>query len=390
MKRLKTWLQFIGWPTVTGVLCALVIVQYQQLQRFQQLPAVLQSNENSIIALPQTESPPNPSQQTTAVATIPFSDAIGAAAPSVVSITATSVNVEGGDLPNQRFRLGERSSLGSGVIISEKGYILTNLHVVDTLADFDTTVTLTDGRSVPGTVIALDKENDLALLHINMKDLPHIQLGDDKDLKVGDIVFAIGYPRNIGQSVSQGIISAIGIKHRRNSEDYLIQTDAAINPGNSGGALINRSGKLVGINSAIYSESGSFEGIGFATPVSIAVRIMDRLIKETIASSTGYLGVTTGEALNDQSSELFFGVPDIRGMLVQNAQSGGPAELAGVLPGDVITKVEDKLVLSEQDALQKIQTTKPGDTINVEVYRNGQTLSIPITLGFGQSLIVEP
>ena len=386
MKRLKSFLQFIGWPAVTGVLCALVIVQYQQLQRFQQLPGL---SSNAIPSLPALVNQAVPVPQAAAPATIPFSEAIRAAAPSVVSITATSVNIAV-DLPTQQIRLGERASLGSGVIISEKGYILTNLHVVDTLTDFDTTVTLTDGRSIPGTVIALDEENDLAVLHINLKNLTPIQLGNDQDLKVGDIVFAIGYPRNIGQSASQGIVSAVGIKHRRHSEDYLIQTDAAINPGNSGGALVNRNGQLVGINSAIYSESGSFEGIGFATPISIALRIMDRLVTETIASSTGYLGVTTGEALDDQSSELFFGVPDIRGMLVQNAQAGGPAELAGVLPGDVIIKVEDKLVLSEQDALRQIQTTKPGDTITVEVYRNGQVISIPIILGFGQSLIVEP
>jgi len=388
MNRLKSTLLFIGWPLVTGVLCALVIVQYQQLQRFEQWFTSTDIGRTSEAAS-QTNSLPNVIEP----ATIPFSEAIGAAAPAVVSITATSFNVEGVDLPAEdrvEFRLGERASLGSGVIISDKGYILTNLHVVDTVLEFDTTVTLTDGRSVHGTVIALDEENDLAVLHINAKSLTPIHLGNDKDLEMGDIVFAIGYPRNIGQSVSQGIVSAVDIKHRSHSEDYLIQTDAAINPGNSGGALINRNGELVGINSAIYSESGSFEGIGFATPVSIAVRIMEKLVAETIASSTGYLGVTTGEALNDQSSELFFGVPDIRGMLVQNVQAGGAAELAGVLAGDVITRVEDKLVLSERDALQEIQTTNPGDTINVEVYRNGQTLSIPITLGFGQALIVEP
>ena len=285
--------------------------------------------------------------------------------------------------------LGERASLGSGVIVSDKGYILTNLHVVDTLFDaFDTEVTLNDGRKKPATVIAWDEDNDLAILHINMDNLTPISIGDETAMEVGDIVFAIGYPRNIGQSVSQGIISALN--NSPDSSSAIIQTDAAINPGNSGGALIDAEGKLIGINSSIFSESGNFEGIGFATPVSLAVAVLDEMVEQAIEANSGYLGVITGEALNAQSSQLFFGADHIRGMLVENVDNGGAAQRAGIQPGDVITKVEDTTVVDAQNIMLEIRNKKPGDTINIEIYRAGQTLSLPTVLGFGQAIIIEP
>lgn len=373
MQQLLRILHFTSWPIICGVLVALVYIQYQQLSEFSRQTADISK----------TQEPRSNSAS--------FADAISKAAPSVVSINATSVNVESVERAAEdrvNLYLGERASLGSGVIVSEQGFILTNLHVVDTLFDaFDTEVTVSDGRRTPATVIAWDKANDLAVLHINMDDLAPIAIGDDKQLEVGDIVFAIGYPRNIGQSVSQGIVSAL--THNPNSSISIIQTDAAINPGNSGGALIDTNGKLVGLNSSIFSESGNFEGIGFATPASTAVSAMEELVKQAIAANSGYLGVLTGEALNERSSQLFFGVNHIRGMLVENVDTGGAAERAGIQPGDVITRVEETPVIDGQNIMMEIRNKKPGDTITVQVYRNGQTFNLPVTLGFGEALIIE-
>ena len=373
MQQLLRILHFTSWPIICGVLVALVYNQYQQLSEFSRQTADISKTQE-----PRSN-------------TASFADAISKAAPSVVSINATSVNVESVERAAEdrvNLYLGERASLGSGVIVSEQGFILTNLHVVDTLFDaFDTEVTVSDGRRTPATVIAWDKANDLAVLHINMDDLAPIAIGDDKQLEVGDIVFAIGYPRNIGQSVSQGIVSAL--THNPNSSISIIQTDAAINPGNSGGALIDTNGKLVGLNSSIFSESGNFEGIGFATPASTAVSAMEELVKQAIAANSGYLGVLTGEALNERSSQLFFGVNHIRGMLVENVDTGGAAERAGIQPGDVITRVEETPVIDGQNIMMEIRNKKPGDTITVQVYRNGQTFNLPVTLGFGEALIIE-
>ena len=373
MQRFGKLVRFMSWPVICGVLVAIVYLQYQQLDRITQQSSTL------------------PSFQQPAPTTTSYADAIRSAAPSVVSINATSVNVESIERTAEdrvNLYLGERASLGSGVIISEQGFILTNLHVVDTLFDaFDTEVTLNDARRTPATVVAWDKTNDLAVLHINMDDLTPIQIGDENNLQVGDIVFAIGYPRNIGQSVSQGIVSAL--THGTEGSVTIIRTDAAINPGNSGGALIDREGKLVGLNSSIFSESGNFEGIGFATPASIAVSAMQEMVEQAIEANSGYLGVLTGEALNEQSSQLFFGVDHIRGMLVENVDVGGAAERAGIEPGDVITRVEETPVIDGQNIMMEIRNKKPGDTINVQVYREGQTLNFPVTLGFGEALIIE-
>lgn len=374
MNRISTILQFLGWPIVCGVLAAIAFLQYQQLERVGAL--VEQSGATAVSAPPFTAS---------------FADAIALAAPSVVSINARRLDVESIERMSEdqvNFYLGERTSLGSGVIIDARGYVLTNLHVVDTLFDaFDTELTLNDGRRTPATVVAWDKIHDLAVLHINMDDLPPIPVGNSSELQVGDIVFAIGYPRNIGQAVSLGIVSALTIG--ADAGMTAIQTDAAINPGNSGGALINARGELVGINSSIYSESGTFEGIGFATPADVAVAVMRDMVTEAIAANSGYLGVITGEALDSQSSQLFFGVDHIRGMLVESVDEGGPAMRAGIAPGDVITRVGNSTVIDAQNIIQEIRNKKPGDTVNVQVYRNGQTFNFPTILGYGQAVIIE-
>ena len=374
MERVAKTIQFISWPIVSGILLAIVYLQYQQLDQLSQ--QVELANRN----LPAEE--PNNS----------FSEAIRKASPSVVRITATRFDVESVELLSEdqvTFNLEEQNSLGSGVIVNENGFILTNLHVVDNLLDFfETEVTLSDDRRTPATVVAWDRVNDLAVLHINMDNLTPIEMGNVQELQVGDIVFAIGYPRNIGQSVTQGIISAIN----QNPDETVsfIQTDAAINPGNSGGALIDSEGNLIGINSSIFSESGNFEGIGFATPASIAFNSMEDLVAQAIEGNSGYLGVLTGEALDSQSSQLFFGVDHIRGMLVESVDDGGAAEQAGIRPGDVITRVENTQVVDAENILMEVRNKKPGDTVNIQVYRNGQTFNLPTTLGFGEARIIEP
>jgi S1-C subfamily serine protease len=374
MERVVKIIQFISWPVVSGILLAIVYLQYQQLNQLSQQVELV----NQHLSIEESNNS--------------FSEAIHKASPSVVGITATRFDVESVELLSEdqvTFNLEEQNSLGSGVIVSENGFILTNLHVVDNLLDFfETEVTLNDDRRTPATVVAWDRVNDLAVLHINMDNLTPIETGDVQELQVGDIVFAIGYPRNIGQSVTQGIVSAIN--HNPDETVSFIQTDAAINPGNSGGALIDSEGNLIGINSSIFSESGNFEGIGFATPASIAFNSMEDLVAQAIEGNSGYLGVLTGEALDSQSSQLFFGVGHIRGMLVESVDDGGAAEQAGIRPGDVITRVENTQVVDAENILMEVRNKKPGDTVNIQVYRNGQTFNLPTTLGFGEARIIEP
>ncbi|MCH2323879.1 MAG: trypsin-like peptidase domain-containing protein [Pseudomonadales bacterium] len=374
MERVVKIIQFISWPVVSGILLAIVYLQYQQLDQLSQQVELA----NQHLSIEESNNS--------------FSEAIRKASPSVVGITATRFDVGSVELLSEdqvTFNLEEQNSLGSGVIVSENGFILTNLHVVDNLLDFfETEVTLNDDRRTPATVVAWDRVNDLAVLHINMDNLTPIETGDVQELQVGDIVFAIGYPRNIGQSVTQGIVSAIN--HNPDETVSFIQTDAAINPGNSGGALIDSEGNLIGINSSIFSESGNFEGIGFATPASIAFNSMEDLVAQAIEGNSGYLGVLTGEALDSQSSQLFFGVDHIRGMLVESVDDGGAAEQAGIRPGDVITRVENTQVVDAENILMEVRNKKPGDTVNIQVYRNGQTFNLPTTLGFGEARIIEP
>ena len=374
MSSTDNLIKYISWPAVCGILLGLVILQYRQIENISNQPQPIQISESA--------SP----------APLSFSEAIALAAPAVVAINATSVNVESIERTSEdrlNLYLGERASLGSGVIVSESGFILTNLHVVDTLFDaFDAQVTLNDGRKISAMVVAWDEASDLAVLHINIDNLTPIKIGDETSLDVGDIVFAIGYPRNIGQSVSQGIISAL----TTNSENTpgIIQTDAAINPGNSGGALINSLGELVGINSSIFSESGNFEGIGFATPASHAIAAFQEMADQAVEANAGYLGVITGEALNAQSSQLFFGIDNIRGMLVESVDEGGAAERAGILPGDVITMVEKTSVIDGQNIMMEVRNKKPSDSIDIQIYRDGQKFVLPTILGFGQAIIIEP
>jgi len=372
MNPISRLLRFAGWPVACGVLVAVAALQFLQLRDIRALLGELAAGAGA--------------------AGPDIYQAIAGASASVVSISATRVNVEaiersGADRVD--LYLGEQESLGSGVIIDSRGFILTNLHVVDTLFDaFDATVTLNSGRRTPATVIAWDESNDLAVLHVNLDDLAPIPLGDESGLAVGNLVFSIGYPHNIGQSVSRGIVSSLS--HDNDFAVSMIQTDAAINPGSSGGALIDGEGRLVGVNSSILSESGHFEGIGFATPARLAVDAAQELIEEAIATNSGYLGVLTGEALTARSSEIFFGVDHIRGMLVESVDEGGAAARVGILPGDVITAINDTKVVDDESIVMEVREKKPGDVVRVQIYREGRTLEFATALGFGQAIVFDP
>jgi len=377
MNPISRLLRFAGWPVACGVLVAVAALQFLQLRDIRAMLEELAAGAGPGMG---------------AAAAPDIYQAIAGASASVVSISATRVNVEAierAGIDRVDLYLGEQESLGSGVIIDARGFILTNLHVVDTLFDaFDATVTLRSGQRTPATVIAWDEAHDLAVLHVNMDGLTPIALGDESGLAVGNLVFSIGYPHNIGQSVSRGIVSSLS-----RGDDFavsMIQTDAAINPGSSGGALIDGEGRLVGVNSSILSESGHFEGIGFATPARLAVDAAQELIEEAIATNSGYLGVLTGEALTAQSSEIFFGVDHIRGMLVESVDEGGAAARVGILPGDVITAINDTTVVDDESIVMEVREKKPGDVVRVQVYREGRTLEFATALGFGQAIVFDP
>ncbi|SCK44951.1 serine pepetdase DegS [Variovorax sp. HW608] len=307
------------------------------------------------------------------------------ASPAVVSINtskAAQLNPRNSD-PWFRFFFGDQGTdqpqvgLGSGVIVSGEGYILTNNHVVDGADEID--VTLNDGRHARGKVIGTDPETDLAVLKIELDKLPVVVLGNSDALQVGDQVLAIGNPFGVGQTVTSGIVSALGRnKLGINTFENFIQTDAAINPGNSGGALIDVYGNLEGINTAIFSRSGGSMGIGFAIPVSTAKQVLEDIVKSGRVTR-GWIGVEP----NDLSPELAetFGVKARTGVIITGVLQNGPAAKAGVRPGDVITGVGDKNIGNVQELLTAVAGLKPGSATRFALQRGGDKLELDVTPG---------
>ncbi len=287
--------------------------------------------------------------------------------------------------PGESFERRVPHGLGSGVIISEDGYILTNNHVISSRsgepAD-EITVHLDDGSEVEATLVGRDDRTDVALLKIEREGLPSIQMADSNQLQVGDIVFAIGNPLGVGQTSTMGIVSAtkrsnLGLLGNQGYENF-IQTDAAINRGNSGGALVDAKGRLVGINTAIFSQTGGNIGIGFAIPSRLARTIVLELI-ETGTVRRGYLGVSISD-LNPDMAEAF-GLDDTRGALIEAVQEDTPAEQAGLKRGDVIRKIDTYEVESVADLRLKVASMRPGTDIDVMVIRNGEEMTIKVRLG---------
>ncbi|MBK9132401.1 MAG: trypsin-like peptidase domain-containing protein [Gammaproteobacteria bacterium] len=321
-------------------------------------------------------------------ATVSYAGAVSKAAPAVVNIHTTKTVTRQfspflDDPLFRRFfnapnvpREQQQNSLGSGVIVSADGYVLTNNHVVD--GSDEILVGLNDGRSAPATVIGTDPESDIAVLKIALGNLSVITLGDSNALQVGDVVLAIGNPFGVGQTVTQGIVSATGRSQLGISTfENFIQTDAAINPGNSGGALIDPYGHLVGINTAIFSRSGGSQGIGFAIPTSLAKSVMTQIIEHGEAIR-GWLGVEI-QTLTPALAESF-GLHDRQGLIIAGVLSGGPAATAGLEAGDIITDIDGTPVTDASVGLNMIAQTKPGSRIAIKGLHQGESFTRDVTV----------
>ena len=321
-------------------------------------------------ATPTAEAAPLPSPRRT------FADAVSRAAPSVVNIyTARLVSTTvrpspggplGQDLPAVRRRV--ESSLGSGVIVDALGHVITNQHVIENASEIR--VQLADGRIATPDVVGSDPATDLAVLRINVPNLPVMTLGRSDELRPGDVVLAIGNPFGLSQTVTQGIVSATGRGNPQLARfaDF-IQTDAAINFGNSGGALINTEGELIGVNTAVLAQSLGTEGIGFAIPVNLVRGVMEEILEHGRVRR-GRLGVRT---LGDPRRVLN---PPVIGLI----EEGSPAEQAGLKVGDLITHINGQPVTTDQEAMNRIASMTPGSTVNIRVHRNGQEFDLSATL----------
>lgn len=365
------WLIFA--QTVTICLGLLMVLQQfypSLLPQRQQFVEVRQSAPQA-----QVQSPANS-----------YRHAAGLAMPTVVNIfTRKQVRAAPEMHPLLRRFFGDQfgpqqrseSSLGSGVIVSAQGLILTNHHVVEAAEEID--VALADGRSLPATIVGSDPETDLAVLKVDARNLPAITLGRSDTLGVGDVVLAIGNPFGVGQTVTQGIVSALGRNHLGiNTFENFIQTDASINPGNSGGALIDTEGRLIGINSAIYSKNGGSMGIGFAIPVNLAKQVMEQIVRQG-SVTRGWLGIEA----QDLSAELAesFHYNNLNGALITGVLRNGPADQAGVLPGDILLEINGRPVVNGSSMLNQIAGLKPGSTATLKVFRKKGVITLEGKIG---------
>jgi serine protease DegQ len=319
-----------------------------------------------------------------------YRDASRAALPAVVHIyTTQAIKAQRHPLfedPIFRHFFGDRSEgskqqrnsgLGSGVIVSPNGYILTNFHVIEAADDIQ--VSLNDGKTYKAKVVGSDPESDLAILQIKAEKLPAITFGQMENLGVGDVVLAIGNPFGVGQTVTMGIVSALGRSHLGiNTFENFIQTDAAINPGNSGGALVDTAGHLVGINTAIYSRTGGSHGIGFAIPVSSVRSIMEQII-QTGTVTRGWIGVEAQEITPELAES--FGLPDSEGALIAGLMRNSPADIAGIRPGDVLLAVNGKSVKDPQAMLDLIAALKPDERASFRLRRDKNIVEVQVKIG---------
>lgn len=368
-------LRFFGWPLLAGVLIALLIIQrYPQWVGLPSLDVNLQQ-------APQTAY----MQQ----GPVTYADAVTRAAPAVANLYTTKVvnknarplfedpqfrHFFGNNAPKQK-RM--ESSLGSAVIMSPEGYLLTNNHV--TMGADQIVVALKDGRETLARVIGSDPETDLAVLKIDLKNLPAITIGRSDTLRIGDIALAIGNPFGVGQTTTMGIISATGRNQLglNNYEDF-IQTDAAINPGNSGGALVDANGNLTGINTAIFSKSGGSQGIGFAIPINLAMEVMKSIIEHGQVIR-GWLGIEVQPLTPDLAES--FGLSGRPGIVVAGIFRDGPAQKAGLQLGDVILSIDGAVANDGRRSMNQVARIKPSDKISIQVMRNGKELNLTAEVG---------
>lgn len=321
-------------------------------------------------------------------AQVSYREAVSRAMPAVVNIyTTKEVRQPQSPLLDDPFLkrfFGERfsdtekqMSLGSGVVATHDGYILTNNHVVETADQIE--VAFEDGRKAAARLVGTDPETDLAVIKIDLPDLPAITFGNVEDAKVGDVVLAIGNPFGVGQTVTMGIISALGRSQLGiNIYENFIQTDAAINPGNSGGALIDTGGNLLGINSAIYSRSGGSLGIGFAIPVSTVKTVMDAIISKGQVTR-GWIGVEPRDITPELAENLALGKEE--GVIIAAVLKNGPADRAGIRPGDILVSVGGKTVSNMSEMFNLIAILQPDSKTKIVVLREGREIPMEVTVG---------
>ena len=364
-------IQYILLWTLVGILAGLAVL-------FVQGKIVITDSDWSIFGTSLSGKLPNS-----------FSDAVSKTAPAVVSLQVQSLikvpikenarrqleQAFGKHLPNLT-QTKRHSSSGSGVILDTRGYVITNHHVIAKAERV--MVFLNDGRSAEAQLVGTDPDTDLAVLKIELDKLPEVKIADLKKLKIGDVVLAIGYPFRIGQTVTQGIISATGRSQvSQNTYENFLQTDAAINPGNSGGSLINTRGEIVGINSLIYTETGNFNGIGFAIPIDLVSDVMKQ-ITENGYVIRGWLGV---EGQNVPLQTLQSIDLQVQGVLITGVDEGGPGNKAGLEVGDIITHINQIDIKDTADVLDMIAAGRPGDNFRIDGLRERQSFSVDAVLG---------
>ena len=389
LKRL--WMTFAQTVTV-----ALAVIFVIATLRPEWLPRKLSTAGTPGAAIPTRGStadgsspgPMTPASGTGSAPWLSYGEAARSAIPAVVNIyTTKEARIPNHPLlsdPGFRRFFGEQgpsrrpvSSLGSGVIVASDGLVLTNHHVVEAADEIE--VALADGRRAKAKVVGSDPETDLAVLRIGLTALPTLAFGDLERVQVGDVVLAIGNPFGVGTTVTMGIVSALGRTHLGiNTFENFIQTDAAINPGNSGGALVDSRGRLLGINTAIYSRSGGSMGIGFAIPVTTARQVVDSIVKQG-GVVRGYIGVEPQD-LTPEIAEAFQ-IPRREGAIIAGLVRGGPADKAGVKAGDVLIAVEGRAVKDTPSMLNLISQLEPGRTANLRFVREGREVDLPIVIG---------
>ncbi|MFL6675478.1 MAG: Do family serine endopeptidase [Massilia sp.] len=373
----RYWLLFAQTVTVALALYFVVAALRPDWLARSPVPAQVGAGPRGV---PVLQAPPLPASDSYRVAA-------GKAMPAVVNILTSKALREAHPLlkdPFFRRFFGDRlprdeqmASLGSGVIVSSDGYILTNYHVVEAADEIE--VGLADGRKAAAKIVGTDPETDLAVIRINERNLPVMVLGHADEARVGDVVLAIGNPFGVGQTVTMGIISALGRNNLHiNHFENFIQTDAAINFGNSGGALVDSHGDLLGINSAIYSQTGGSVGIGFAIPVSTAKQVLESIIRHGQVVR-GWIGVESQDITPELADN--FGLGRKSGAIIAGVVRGGPADRAGMRPGDILLTVQGKQVASTSDMLNLIAQLAPGGKAKMTVMRNNRQSTLDVMVG---------
>lgn len=378
----KLWLTF-----AQAVAIGLALVFVIATLRPEWLPQRL--SPDAPVTAPTREAPSaNAPAGTPPASILSYSEAARRATPTVVNVYTTKESRVSPDNPffndplfrrffGEQQRKRQTSSLGSGVIVDADGTILTNHHVIDGADGIE--VLLADGRRAKARLVGSDPETDLAVLRIDLQDAPAIVLADSDSARIGDVVLAIGNPFGVGQTVTMGIVSALGRTQLGiNTFENFIQTDAAINPGNSGGALVDTEGRLLGINTAIYSRTGGSLGIGFAIPTSTARSVMEQ-IRRNGTVVRGYIGVEPQDVTPELAQA--FKLPRSDGAIIAGVMRGGPADKAGVRTGDILIRVDDRPIPNTATMLNVIAQIEPGTTGRFVFVRDGRQVELPITVG---------